>query len=293
MDRRKFLTYATAQVMRECYIEPSLSRRLITYAIAGNHDCPFRDHNNVNALHEMLNGKEGFKVYSDPETIYIEDVQVLMLPWIAAKNRDASMREIAKTEANIVFAHLELVGFETSKGRVMEHGMEANPFRRFGGVYTGHYHHRSSRGNIHYLGTPYEMTWMDCDDPKGFHILDTDTLELEFIRNPHTIFQKATVSDKLTADDVANKFIKLVVNSAEDQKKLDAYLSKLETKALDIQVLDEQLDFDNRGSQLIDVENVEDTMQIVSDYVMASDGDVDKDALIAVIRELYLEAQNG
>ena len=43
---------------------------------------------------------------------------------------------------------------------------------------------------IYYLGTPYEIYWNDWQDPKGFHIYDTETRELERIVNPYSIYEK-------------------------------------------------------------------------------------------------------
>ena len=41
----------------------------------------------------------------------------------------------------------------------------------------------------------YEIYWNDWDDPKGFHVFDTDTRELERIVNPHKIFNKIYYDD--------------------------------------------------------------------------------------------------
>ena len=34
---------------------------------------------------------------------------------------------------------------------------------------------------------PYQLYWNDVDDQRGFHILDTETFEMEYILNPYTI----------------------------------------------------------------------------------------------------------
>lgn len=298
VDRRKYLNFNSATVMRREYIEPSQHRHLETHIIAGNHDCFNKNHNEVNALREILMGRDGFTVYSNPATVQFnheepgrtshKDFTALMMPWISPENEEKSAQLIDGSKSKIMFAHLELVGFEMARGQMMEHGMDPSPFKKFKAVYTGHYHHKSSKGNIHYLGAPYEMTWADCDDPKGFHVLDTDTLKLEFVPNPITIFEKIHFKDSSAITISDNKIVKLIVHYDVDRKALDKYVAALEKTSLDLQVIDEHL---NIEEGVFEIENIEDTMKILNDYVMASEIAVDKDALIGLLKELYVEAQ--
>ena len=62
-------------------------------------------------------------------------------------------------------------------------------------VFSGHYHHRSSQDNIHYLGNPYEIYWNDVNETRGFHVFDTETLEHTPINNPYRMFYKISYND--------------------------------------------------------------------------------------------------
>ena len=59
----------------------------------------------------------------------------------------------------------------------------------------------------------------DYDDPRGFHVFDTETRELEFVPNPYTIFKKLmyddtnTNYDKLDISNYNQKFVKLIVSN--------------------------------------------------------------------------------
>lgn len=305
VDRRKFLTYTTANVMRREYIEPSSVRKLETHVIVGNHDCAHKNNNEVNALREVIMGRNGFTIYSNPATIILdphwsktEQLKAFMLPWISPENKEKSAEQLIGTTATICFAHLELAGFEMARGQMMEHGMDSKPFSKFKAVYTGHYHHKSSKGNIHYLGAPYEMTWADCDDPKGFHVLDTDTGEIEFVLNPITLFKKIHITANSEPQELLatkGKITKLIVHDLgkAGRKVFEQALAEVEAGAIDLQVIDEHLEVDTTAAHNIEIADAEDTMQIVKDFVMASDIDADKDALVGLLKQLYVEAQAG
>ena len=107
------------------------------------------------------------------------------------------MDTLKLTEATICMGHFEIEGFQMYRGAPSHDGLEPKMFDKFDMVFSGHYHHKSSRKNIHYLGNPYELTWQDYDDPRGCHIFDLKTHELEFIQNPNRMFIKIVYDDKL------------------------------------------------------------------------------------------------
>ena len=92
--------------------------------------------------------------------------------------------------------HFEIAGFHTYRGAHSEEGLDRKIFKKFDMVFSGHYHHRSHSDNIHYLGNPYELTWQDYGDTRGFHIFDIDNYDLEFIPNPFVMFHRITYDDK-------------------------------------------------------------------------------------------------
>ena len=111
--------------------------------------------------------------------------------------------------------------------------MDKSEFQKFDTVMSGHFHHKNDDGQIYYLGTPYEIYWNDYDDPKGFHIFDTETRELERIVNPLTIFDKIYYDDTKTdystidVEKYKNKYIKLIVVNKKDLYGFDAFVDKL------------------------------------------------------------------
>jgi hypothetical protein len=166
-------------------------------------------------------------------------------------------------------------------------------------VFSGHYHHKSSKGSIHYLGNPYELTWQDYDDPRGFHIFDLGTHELEFVRNPNTIFKKAMYDDKkysiaelskLDLSEYKNSYVKVVVVNKSNPYLFDMFINNLyQANPIDITVAEDLVEIDD----IEDVDQTEDTTTILNKYVDNLTTDLNRDKLKTLFRELYVEALNG
>ena len=178
------------------------------------------------------------------------------------------------------------------------HGMNGEIFSRFETVLSGHFHTKSSKGNIHYLGAQMEFTWADVDDPKYFHILDTDTRELTPVRNPITIFKKFIYDDEvhdynnINIKEFERKFIKLIVLNKTDLYMFDRFVDRLqniETYELKIAESFEEFIGENIGDDKV---SLEDTTELLDSYVEAVDTDLDKEHIKVKLRELYTEAQN-
>jgi len=299
VDRRKFINFVTAKRLNEDFIEPIYKNKITLQAIIGNHDTYFKNTNAVNSMDVLYREGTHFRYHSSPYEVTIDGCKILLMPWICDDNYEESMRKIEQTTAQVLFGHLEISGFEMYKGSVINHGMDRSVFDKFDVVCSGHYHHRSSRGNIHYLGCPYEMTWSDYNDPKGFHIFDTKTRELKFIPNPLSIFHKLVYDDvgktinQATDYDYANyknAFVKVIVKNKTNPYWFDMVVDKLEKAGTtQIQVVDDNLNLNLESDESI-IDEAEDTITILKNYVNNLELDADKVELESLMRELYGEA---
>jgi DNA repair exonuclease SbcCD nuclease subunit len=191
VDRRKYVNFSTARFIYESYRTPLNRRNITEIAIVGNHDTFYRETNDINSLQELYRTEDRLHAVSSP----VELDDVLFLPWICDGNRDVSMRMIQDTKCPVVLGHLEIAGFQMYRGMPSPDGLNADIFDRFELVMSGHYHHRSSKGPIQYLGAPWPMIWSDYRDPRGFHLFNTDTRELRFIENPYSLFARIVYDD--------------------------------------------------------------------------------------------------
>lgn len=286
--------------MREDFIRPLTELEIESYFIVGNHDVMYKSTNDVNSMRELYeNTAFRFNYYDAPAEIQLDGTKILLMPWINVSNYTESMDAIEETKAQVMFGHLEIAGFEMYKGMPSHEGFESPVFSKFDKVYSGHFHHRSSRGNISYLGAPYEMTWSDFDDPRGFHIFDTTTLEVEFIENPFKLFKKLYYDDtNLTEDalmeldfsEFENCYVKLIVQNKNNQFFFDTFITKFEASLpASYQIIEHNFSLDSLTDDDI-LGETEDTLTLLHKYVQGIDVDHDKTLIDILLRELYEEA---
>ena len=298
VDRRKYISFKTASDFRKRFIGKFQEMGIDLHIIIGNHDTYYKNTNEVNSMEELV-GSDRFNIYTDPAVVEFVDCLVQFIPWINANNYDVSMDALKHSPAQILMGHLEVNGFEMHRGHKSEGGWDKELFRRFDLCFSGHFHHKSDDGQIYYLGTPYEMTWSDHNDPKGFHIFDTATRELERIVNPYIIHEKIFYDDTTTdyaKEDVSqykDKFVKLIVVNKKDLYQFDKFTDRLlQADAFEVKIIEDfsELDADNVSDDI--VENTEDTMTLLEKYIDQLDVTLSKDRLKNTMRSLYTEAQD-
>jgi len=300
VDRRKYINYLTARNLKR-FVETCHNKEIRLDVIVGNHDTYFKNQNDYNSMNELFSHSSyNINYYSSPTEVEVDGLKIAIQPWICSGNFKESIEFLDNTNAQILFGHLEIQGFEMYRGSVNDHGFESNMFDKFDMVLSGHFHHKSTRGNINYLGAPYEMTWSDYDDDRGFHIFDTNTRELTFIKNPYTMFNKVLYDDKeQDMDSVLNidsnrytgTYVKIIVRNKTNPYWFDMYIDKFEKAGvLDLQVVE-----DNFYLQLEDDSDIasdaEDTVTILKKYIdQLENVNIDKKRLDNFMHSLYNEA---
>ena len=155
VDRRKFINFKTLNSMKEILFHPLEEMGINTKIIVGNHDIYYKNTLKVNSMEELTRGMNNVSVYSDPcEVSLTKEHKVLFVPWMCDDNEDATKELIEKTRTKAAFGHLHLEGIEMNKGSFSMDGYPSTMFKAFQRVFSGHFHHRSTTGNITYLGNP-------------------------------------------------------------------------------------------------------------------------------------------
>lgn len=289
-DSRKSIDYQSFEWAKRVVFEP-LSKYDV-HLITGNHDCYYKNTNNINSPNLLLQSYPNVKTYSSPTEIKVGDLNVLLLPWICMENQEQSLKSIKNTKSKIAMGHLELQGFRVNRSVVMDHGLEANIFKNFTKVFSGHYHTRSDNGTVFYLGNPYEMFWNDVNDPRGFHIFDTETLEHTPIDNPYRLFYNIYYEDTphqmFDTSEYENKIVKVIVRKKSDTKQFEKFIDKLYSANIsELKIVE---NFQIQESENFEAFDSEDTMSILNRYIEEAEVNLDKTIVQKLLQEVYQEA---
>ena len=292
-DNRKSMDFNTFHRVRENYFE-----RLKDYEVhmlLGNHCTYYKNTNRINSPELLLEKYNNINIYSEPKEILMGKKVFLMLPWINKENQEDVFRRLETSEADICCGHLELTGFEVTPGMKMDHGMDPQLFHRFKRVWSGHYHHKSKKGNVQYLGNPYQIYWNDYKDRRGFHIYDTESDKLKFVANPYEIFDKIFYDDtsvdynKQDVSDYKDKFVKIIVEEKRDYQMFETLVDRLYNVGVhDVKVVETLVEEDTADIEV----STKDTLTLLNEYIDDVEMSVDKSDLKGLMRSLYIESCN-
>lgn len=302
-DRRKFVNYNTLYQSKRYFFNEFGKGKLHLDVYPGNHDIYYKQSLKVNSLQGNLRSyvnSGAVTIYMQPTTVQYDDCAIDLIPWICDENREHVFDFISKTKSSVCIGHFELTGFESDKGHVCASGMDRSILKRYEIAMSGHFHHRSTDGQIFYVGAPCEHTWIDYDDPKGFHIFDTTNRELEFVRNPFSIHQKIKYDDsdlslqQIEALDfskqIADCIVKIVVVEKKNPVLFDAYMDRIYAASpLEVTIVENFVQAPNA----LDINQSDDTMTLIYktvDTLDLSDG-TDREIVKAYLKGIHEEAQ--
>jgi len=289
-DVRKGIDYWSLNWAKDNFFTPLKERGIQLHMIVGNHDIFYRNNLSINAPTLNLAEYDNISIYQTPQTVSIHDRLCFMVPWICDDNAEEFVEQLESSDAALCFGHLELTGFYANKDYKCDHGTDPKIFNKFDRVFSGHFHKKSKKGNITYLGNPYQMYWNDEGETRGFHILDLDTHELEFIKNPLKMFHKIHFNsgELVNPNKYEKSFIKLIVGEGVTPINVSNLTDSLYDKGChDVKII-ETLNIDVEED--VEVES-EDTLTTLTNYVNAMEDNINKSNIIDIFKSLYIESQ--
>ena len=301
-DRRKYINFNTLQRAKQMFFEQLEQNEIYTYMLVGNHDTFYKNTNEVNSVRILSPPDDHFlTVIDSPREIQVEGYKICMVPWICTDNYQESLELINNTDALLCCGHFEIEGFSMYRGHPCQEGLKRELFRKFEYTFSGHYHHKSDSNGIHYLGNPYELTWQDYQDPRGFHTLDLDSRVLSFHRNPYTMFHRVVYDDSTGIieglqsgyEHLKDRYVKVIVINKVNPYLFDRFMDAIySVEPADVKIVE---DFSDPTEGLDDdmVDQAEDTLTILNKYIDTVESHLDNSKLKNIMRELYIEAVNS
>jgi len=297
-DKRKSIDFNILDQVKERYYQKLLNMEKTVYSIVGNHTAYYKNTNRVNTLNLLLNDFENVYICEEPEICRINEKDVLLMPWINEENKEVAF-DLLREKHEYCFGHLEINGFEMYAGMIHADGeYDSRMFANVKNVFSGHFHHRSKKGNIMYLGNPYPLTWSDYGDDRGFHLLNFETGELKFIKNPYTMFHVINYTDGLIKKDFSeyqNTYVKVYVKEKNSASKFEKFIKHLSNAGpVDISIIEEDRSFsvEEDDATLNEENTYEICKSAVQRYVQENNmnnGDKLEDKLLSLLKETELE----
>jgi DNA repair exonuclease SbcCD nuclease subunit len=279
------------------------------HCVPGNHDIYYRNTFSHYFHKENTKEFENVIVYRDVTVIEVEGYLIGLVPW------QINGPSVPDIKADLLCGHFDISGVPIMKNVFSSGGISQNSFGAFRYVISGHYHIKSSNGNILYIGTPYQLNWGDYDEQKGFHTLESG-FRLKFVPNGVTPkFLKAfyaedgegvslsiggtggpvrSTEEKELIQLVKRNYVRLITSRVRDQSSLESFHSSIQmfskngykVEIVNSDEIIEDFDFEQLEKSL---EAETDVLTVAENYLdaMSFEDTISKDTLRSMLRSLY------
>lgn len=215
-DRRSINTKTIWKAQE--FVEYFEEAKIHLWLIVGNHDTYLKNKLEPHSL----------RIFTKYEYIHTIDITtkindlVTLVPWSENWNKISTL---------YLMGHFDIAGCSLSENFSDSHGeFSVKDFKKFKGVYSGHFHMPSKIDNITYIGSVMPFTFHDVDSKRGFYICsfseeDQYTEFIEFIKCPKykIIFSNKDFKD----EEVKGNVVKLVYTEELSTVKNETLLTKI------------------------------------------------------------------
>ena len=153
--------------------------------VVGNHDILNKSTNDITSI-RMLEKIPNITIYKKPVVETIDGKAILFNPWV--NELEAERKLLSSVDVDYIFGHLDVSGCQLNRSGVKSmsaNSVDSKDFKK-SVVYAGHIHKRQDMKNVHYVGSPYQMTRGEIGDTTGITVLDLKSGETEFFENTYS-----------------------------------------------------------------------------------------------------------
>lgn len=296
-DTRGSVSMTTLKAVKDMFDEyPEFEWHMIV----GNHDTSFKNTLDANSVSLVFREySDRIHIYDTPSILKLEDkTTVELIPWITKETEEDILNFIKKNskKSKICMGHFEFINFEYIKGVTAKTGLDpAMISTNYELVLSGHYHGKSSIGNVHYLGTGTDFNWGDYGVKKYFHILDTATNALKEVEYLEKLFHSLSYDEDITTPDsikeyfkenvYTDKIVRVKIRNSKNSILFNQFIDALyETNPFSVDIQDERNKNEIDSYELNEDALVKSNFDIIKDFVNELDN---SDDLIDTMYELY------
>jgi calcineurin-like phosphoesterase family protein len=265
------------------------------WILIGNHDIFGKNTNDINSL-KTIKWIPGITICEEPTSIKLGNRTFFMMPWRKNTEEEESCLDNIHPH-DFLCCHCDIRGLKFNKFVNIEHGSDISKFQKFSKVFSGHIHYAQKVGNIHMLGSPYELTRSDMGNSKGIYLLDLETQQIEFFGNDFSPkFKRYSFDDILekTPEEVnlefSNNFVDVLI---EPRMALKAPLNLLTESVENPRKIQFHPYDPNQATSLTEKLRDEESsnfevMDFIREYVQNLEiPDDDKEKILKTISKLY------
>ena len=103
-DSRKGVDFVSLEWAKNHYYDRLAELGITVHTIIGNHTAYYKDTNEINTVELLLKEYDNVEVYSEPTTVNIGGLDILMLPWINEENKLQTL-EMMKDVFGVLLHH--------------------------------------------------------------------------------------------------------------------------------------------------------------------------------------------
>jgi DNA repair exonuclease SbcCD nuclease subunit len=287
-DNRKWINLQTLAFQKEVFVKQAQKRDARAYVIVGNHDIPLRHSLANSSVEQILGQEDNFTVINTPQTFDFDGRSITLMPWICRENEEESLSKIRKG-GDILMGHFEITGFVMHPGAIACDGLSHADFKDWNKVWSGHFHTQSESNNIHYVGTPYQMSWNDFGTKHGFWVFDTTDDSMVFHENPFRYFNRFTWENgcERTQNDLSKSYVKINVKKKDNFEEFEKFIDWVNFgNPFEVKITEsfEEYSADNVGD-LIELHSTEELISEYVEDVAATNKDDIKNMLLSIYKE--------
>ncbi|KAK9812526.1 hypothetical protein WJX73_005975 [Symbiochloris irregularis] len=177
----------------------------------------------------------------DAPTTFLD---ALWLPYRRQQSEITDAIQAAVGQAKVIFAHADVIGASVNELYQAKEGLMPDEFPAGTTVYTGHYHkpHTVPDTNIHYIGSPYQVSRSEATQQKRLLVLNRDweleeEIPLDIGPRHFSLSTQADAVTELPSDLRPGDRVQWMFESVEQSQEAEPAVQELKDQGVQVEVV--------------------------------------------------------